>query len=143
MAEARLSQDCRSMTVRVPMAFTKRGGRKLIITPDGASTVLSSRPRIDNALIKALGRAYRWRKLLETGSFATVDELAAAEKINPSYVSRVLRLTLLAPEMVEAILDGRQPAELTLTVLMRPFSVEWNRHTERWSPNKSKQSQTK
>ena len=51
--------------------------------------------------------------------------IAATEKINASYVSRVLRLTLLAPEIVEAILDGRQPTEMTLAMLMRPFSVEW------------------
>jgi len=65
------------------------------------------------------------RKLLETGVFATVEEIAAAEKINASYVGRVLRLTLLAPDIVEAILDGRQPAGLTLAALMRPFAVGW------------------
>ena len=61
----------------------------------------------------------------ETGAFATVEEIAAAEKINASYVGRVLRLTLLAPHIVEAILNGRQPAEMTLAVLMRPFPVGW------------------
>lgn len=123
--EARLSRDGRSLTVRVPMAFAKRGGRKLVISPDGVSTVASSRPRVDNTMIKALARAFRWRKLLETGAFATVEEIAEAERINASYVGRVLRLTLLAPEIIEAILDGRQPAEMTLAVLMRPFAVEW------------------
>jgi len=107
------------------MAFAKRGGRKLVISPDGVSTVASSRPRVDNTMIKALARAFRWRKLLETGAFATVEEIAEAERINASYVGRVLRLTLLAPEIIEAILDGRQPAEMTLAVLMRPFAVEW------------------
>ena len=77
-------------------------------------------------MVKALARAFRWRGLLETGVYATIDEMAAAEKINESYVSRVLRLTLLAPDIVEAILDGRQPAEMTLTVLIRPFPVEWS-----------------
>jgi hypothetical protein len=76
-------------------------------------------------MIKALGRAFRWRKLLEVGVYVTVEEIAQAEKINTSYVSRVLRLTLLAPEIVEAILDGRQPADMTLAVLMRPFPVVW------------------
>ena len=76
-------------------------------------------------MIKALAQVFRWRKLLETSVFATVEEIAAAKKINPSYVSRVLRLTFLAPDVVEAILDGRQPAAITPALLMRPFSVGW------------------
>jgi hypothetical protein len=125
MADVSLSPDGRSLSVRVPMTFIKRGGRKLVISPDGASTVPSPPPRVDNTMIKALARAFRWRKLLETGVYGTMDELAQVEKINPSYVSRVLRMTLLAPEIVEAILDGRQPPELTLALLMRPFAVGW------------------
>ena len=130
MTDTRLSHDGRSLSVRVPMAFTKRGGRKLVISPDGVSTVTSTRPRVDNTMIKALARAFRWRKLLETGVFATVEEIAAAEKINASYVGRVLRLTLLAPAIVEAILDGRQPGEMTLARLMRPFPREWQDQAE-------------
>ncbi len=66
--------------------------------------------------------------MLEVGRYAAIDELAAAEKINESYVSRVLRLTLLAPEIVDTVLDGRQPEETTLPGLMEPFPVEWVRH---------------
>ncbi|WP_246164191.1 hypothetical protein [Blastochloris sulfoviridis] len=80
-----------------------------------------------NTMIKALARAHRWRRMLESGEFATVQDLAAAEKINPSYLARVLRLTLLAPDIVEAILDGRQPAGLQLNDLLAPFPVEWER----------------
>ena len=76
-------------------------------------------------MVKALARAFRWRKLLETGAFGTIEELAAAEKINPSYVSRVLRMTLLAPDIVEAILDGRQPDTSRLADLAAPFPVDW------------------
>ena len=82
-------------------------------------------PRVDITLIKAVARAFRWRRMLDAGHYATVKDLAAAEKINSSYVSRVLRLTLLAPDIVEAILDGRQPEGLTLPALMEPFPVEW------------------
>jgi hypothetical protein len=74
-------------------------------------------------MFKALARGFRWRKLLETGVYGTIEEIAAAEKINSSYVSRLLRMTLLAPAMVEEILDGQQPAEMTLTVLIVPFAV--------------------
>ncbi len=79
----------------------------------------------DTTLLKALARAFRWRRMMETGRFATINELAAAEKINSSYVPRLLRLTLLAPDIVEAILDGRQPEGMTLPGLMEPFPVEW------------------
>ena len=109
IANARLNNDGRSLTVRLPMTFTQRGGRKLVISPEGTSTIALSRPRVDNTMIKALARAFRWRKLLETGVCATVEEIAAVEKINAAYVGRILRLTLLAPEIVEATLDGRQP----------------------------------
>ena len=121
---ATLSRDGRTLTVRVPMTFRQRGGRKLVISPDGAAAWPVARPRIDNAMVKALARAFRWRRLLETGVHNTIDDLAAAEKINPSYVSRILRLTLLAPDIVEAILDGRQPAAMTVKELMQPMPVE-------------------
>jgi hypothetical protein len=114
------------LTVRVPLAVRKqRGGRKLVLTPGGMASRGAS--AADTTLVKALARAFRWRRMMETGRFATINELAAAEKINSSYVSRVLRLTLLAPDIVEAILDGRQPEGMTLPGLMDPFPVEWER----------------
>ena len=100
-----MSADGHTLTVLIPLAVKPRGGRKAIITPG----VLDVEPRHDITLIKAVARAFRWQRMLETGRFATITELAAAEKINASYVSRILRLTLLAPDVVEAILDGRQP----------------------------------
>jgi len=109
----------------VPISLRRRGGRKLVMTPDGSSPWAPSRARVDNALVKALARAFRWRKLLESGVYGTIDEIAAAEKINDSYVSRVLRLTLLAPEIVKAVMDGRHPLALQLDVLLSPFPVEW------------------
>ena len=111
-----------TVTVRVPIKLRRQGSRKAIVTPDGA---LAMPARVDVTLVKVLARAFRWRKMLETGVYATINELAGAEMINSSYVSRVLRLTLLAPEMVEAILDGRQAPELTLPGLMAAFPVEW------------------
>ena len=118
-------EPARTVTVEIPFIIRKRGGRKQIVTPDGASAWVSPRARIDNTMIKAIARGFRWRKLLETGVYGTIEEIAAAEKINPSYVSRLLRMTLLAPEIVEAVLDGRQPADMTLALLMQPFGVLW------------------
>ena len=85
-----------TVTVEVPFTIRKRGGRKQVITPDGASAWVSPRTRIDSTMIKAIARGFRWRKLLETGVYGTIEEIAAAEKINSSYVSRLLRMTLLA-----------------------------------------------
>ena len=78
-------------------------------------------------MVKALARAFRWRKMLDDGVHATLEDLARAKGVNATYVSRVLRLTLLAPEIVEAILDGRQPAELQLDDLLKGFPLEWAR----------------
>ena len=118
-----------TVTVTVPFAIRKRGGRKLVITPDGTTAAPMKRARDDSALLKALARGFRWRKLLETSNYAIIEEIAEAENINPSYVSRVLRMTLLSPEIVEAIVAGRQPLGLTMAGAMRPFPVEWRHQT--------------
>ncbi|MGE5536951.1 MAG: hypothetical protein ACM3W7_15710 [Acidobacteriota bacterium] len=125
-AKPKITEDGRSLTVRVPISIRKRGGRKLVLAPDGGNVTGAKAYRhIDNAMVKAIARAFRWREMLEEGRYGTIAEIAAAEKINETYVGRVLRLTLLAPEIVEAILNGRRP-ELQLDDLMRRFPVEWN-----------------
>ena len=116
-----MSEAAQTLTVVIPLRIKLRGGRKTMIT----NGVMALEARQDITLIKAVARAFRWRGMLESGDFATINELAAAEKINSSYVSRVLRLTLLAPDIVEAVLDGRQPEGMTLPGLMEPFPVEW------------------
>ncbi len=127
MANGAFLHDASALTVTVPMTFKKRGGRKLVIAPNGADAWALPRARIDNTMVKALARAHRWKKQLDSGRYQTVHDLAQAEKINPSYIARILRLTLLAPDIVEAILDGRQPPELQLDKLLAPFPVEWER----------------
>ena len=110
-----------TVTLHVPFRVVKRGGRKEMQLPDGAAPPR----RTDNTLVKALARAFRWKRMLEFGEFATIAELAEREGIAPSYMTRVLRLTLLAPDIVEAILDGRQGPEVTLARVLEPFPVEW------------------
>jgi hypothetical protein len=130
MSRAEISQDGSTLTVSIPVTFCKRGGRKLVVVPNGSESWAPPRLRVDNTMAKAIGRAFRWRKLLEAGTHTSVAEIAAAEKINASYVGRVLRLTLLSPEIVEAILDGRQPADLQLEDLLRPFPIGWREQRE-------------
>jgi hypothetical protein len=120
-----------TFTVRVPLTLKRHGGRKLVIVPDGGGVPERPHANLDNTLLKALGRAYRWKRLLESGQVRSLNELAEAEKINPSYLSRIYRLTLLAPDIVEAILDGRQPRTLQLADLMDDLPVEWERQRER------------
>jgi hypothetical protein len=116
-----------SIAVRVPLTIRRRDGRKLVVTPDGSAPGAAPvRTRADPALVKALARAHRWKRLLEEGRYASLGELAAAEKIDRSYLGKMLRLTLLAPDIVEAMLDGRQAPELGAPQLMEPLPAEWS-----------------
>ena len=115
------------ITIQVPFCVVKRGGRKEMRLPDGAAQP----SRTDNTLVKALARAFRWKRMLESGEFTTIAELAEREGIAPSYMTRVLRLTLLAPDIVEAILDGKQGPEVTLVRVLEPFPVEWAKQSFR------------
>lgn len=128
MAKPKINSDGKTITVRVPIAIRKRGGRKVVLAPDGKmADLLQLRCRkIDNVMIKAIARAFRWREMLENGTYSTVKEIAAKEQINESYVSRVLRLTLLAPEIVESIVDDRSHSpQMTLTTLLDRMPVSW------------------
>ena len=118
-----------TVTVHVPFRVVKRGGRKEMQLPDGAAP---SR-KTDNTLVKALARAFRWKRMLESGEFATIAELAEREGIAPSYMTRVLRLTLLAPDITEAILEGKQGPELTLAQMLEPFPTEWPQQPDHFS----------
>ncbi|MCA3450621.1 MAG: hypothetical protein INF92_09670 [Rhodobacter sp.] len=111
-----------TITVHVPFRLVKRGGRKEMKLPEGAALPR----RTDNTLIKALARAFRWKRLLEAEEFVTIAELAKHEGIAPSYMTRVLRLTLLAPDIVEAILDGKQGPLVTLVRVLEPFPANWD-----------------
>jgi hypothetical protein len=103
-AETRL--DGTTLVVRIQMRFQRRGGRKRIVAPDGSAIVLSSKPQPYGTLVKALARAWRWQRMLDDGIHASVTEISEVEKINKSYVSRILRLALLSPDIVEMILAG-------------------------------------
>ena len=114
-----------SITVRVPLTIRRRPGRKTVVTPvRGSGEALPT--RADPALVKALARAFRYQKLLDEGRYASISEMAVAERIERGYLGSLLRLTLLAPDIIVAILDGRQPESMTLPGLMSAFPVEWH-----------------
>jgi hypothetical protein len=122
-----MNPDGETLTVHVPIAFRRRRGRKALVAYDGAPAVpaTTQRPPEHSAIVRALARAFRWRKLIETGVHSTVQDIANEESINPSYVSRLLRLTLLVPDLVEEVISGDR-SELALDRLMQPFPVEWS-----------------
>ena len=111
-----------TITVHVQFRVVKRGGRKeMQLPPD-----MPIRRKTDDALVKALARAFRWKRMLNSGAFTTINDLAKHERIAPSYMTRVLRLTLLAPEIVEAVLDGSLGQEVTLVRVLEPFPASWS-----------------
>ena len=115
-----------TITIHVPFRVVKRGGRKEMVLPEGAAQ--ARKP--DNTLVKALARAFRWKGMLESGEFASISELAEREGIAFTYMARVLRLSLLAPDIVEVILDGRHGPEVTLARLLEPFPPEWTKQVK-------------
>lgn len=133
----RIPDNEQTINVRIPMRFRKRGGRKMIVAADGVAADVLPRARIDNALIKAVARAFRWRRLIDTGVYASAEEIARKEKIALSYVFRILRLTMLSPEIIESILDGTQPHGLSLSSLSKPWSLNWREQLKHFVDNEA------
>jgi hypothetical protein len=113
------------LTVRVPLTIRRRPGRKTLVSLGFGAEGGRIATKADPALVKALARAYRYQKLLDEGRYASISEMATAEKIERGYLGTLLRLTLLAPDLVEAILNGRQPEGVTLPRLLEGVPLGW------------------
>ena len=98
----------------------------MIIAPDGDAWA-PAKPPPDETLIRALARAHRWKQMLEADRYRSAGELAEAEGVTRSFVNRLLRLTLLAPNIVQAILEARQPKAMQLEELTDAISKEWEK----------------
>ena len=118
------------LTTEIPMTFRRRAGKAVIVLPNGERAVERREALIDNAMVKLIARGHRWHRQLFDGTHASIADIAKYENINPSFVSRILRLAYLSPTLVEAILDGKYPAHLTMKDLMEPFPMEWERQRE-------------
>jgi hypothetical protein len=118
-------QQNSGLTTDISMKFRIRGGKTVMVLPDGTRAIERKEAIVDTTMVKIIARGHRWHRLLSGGSFNTIEDLATAEKISPSYVSRVTRLAFLAPAIIEAILEGKQPAHLTMKDLLEPFPAEW------------------
>ena len=128
-----------TITMHVPFQLVKRGGRKEMVVPPDAS---AERPRSENTLIKALARAFRWKRMLDSGAFTSVTEIASQEHLSFTYVSRVVRLSLLAPDIVGAILAGRQPPTMMLADLLDKVPVDWEMQRALWLTDPCKPDQS-
>ena len=113
------------ITVRVQLKIRRRPGRKTMVSLGAGQDGRSIATKADPALVKALARAFRYQKLLDDGRYASISEMSAGERIERGYLGTLLRLTLLAPELVEAILIGRQPEGVTLPRLLEGVSSGW------------------
>jgi hypothetical protein len=117
--------DGRTLTVFVPMKFEKRGARKRIVAPDGTALAPVTRPQPNGRLMTALVRAWRWQKLIEAGRYASVREAARAEGVAKTYAAKISKMVLLAPDIVEAIVEGRADDRVMLKVLDGALPVVW------------------
>jgi hypothetical protein len=120
-----------TLTIRIPIWLQRRGGRKLIMTPEGVAAP-ARKPSRDETLIKAVVRAHRWQRRIESGQAKSITDLAEQEGVTDAYVCRLLPLTCLAPDIVEAILDGRQPKELRLAEILGSEPLYWSEQRAKW-----------
>jgi hypothetical protein len=127
----RAALELDTLTIRIPMRLQRRGGRKLIMTPEGVA-VSAPKPSRDETLVKALVRAHRWRRRIESGRAKSITDLAEHEGVTDAYVCRLLPLTCLAPDIVEAIRDGRQPKGLRLAELLGNGPLAWEEQRRLW-----------
>ena len=122
-----------TVIVRIPVAFKRRGGRKLVIIPEGAAPEVQAPPAgIDDTLVKTLVKAHRWRRRIETGKAKSITDLAEQEKVKVAYVGRILALTCVAPDIVAAILDGRQPRGLSANTMLKDVPESWAEQRRLW-----------
>ena len=122
--------DVNSLTIHIPMTFRRRGGRKYVVVPDGIEGRVPAKPRRDDTLLKALARAHRRRCEIESGEYKSITDFAEQEKVTSSFVSRLIPFTVLAPDITEEILDGRQPKGLKLSEVPRNIPPSWEEQRE-------------
>lgn len=120
-----------SITVHIPISFKKRGGRKYLIAPDAVPEAYYP-PKESASILKAIAQAFHWKEMIDDGEVSSVMELSTKLKVSDSYITRVLRLNLLAPDIIKALLDGRQPQGLTLIELFKPVPLDWNEQRQKY-----------
>lgn len=124
-----------TISVHIPVTFKKHGGRKYIISPHDAIAEEYQPTKEKDSILKAVAQAFEWKAMIERGEVTSTADLALKLKMNESYTGRILRLTLLAPDIIDAILAGRQPKHLTLRDFLKPVPHDWNEQREKYGFN--------
>ena len=128
----RVRREGEAVVVHIPMRFRRRNGRQMILT-DGESAVPTAERDANQSLIEAIAKAYRWQEQIESGEYASIADLAQALGVDRTYVGRTLRLTSLAPDIVEAILRGDAPEGVSLEKLRKNLPLCWQEQRKQWT----------
>lgn len=128
--------------ITIPIKFKRRGGRKQIILPDGTTVSPSGSrqagpakaekpaPAAQSAIVAALARAFKWQEMLDSGEVESIAALAKRLRLEASYIRRILRLTCLAPDIIDALVDGNEPDGLSLRKLLQYRAILWTEQRE-------------
>ncbi len=127
-----MAAEINTITLHVPVTFRRRGGRKLVIGPEGTAAPVTAKPAVDDTLVRTLVKAHRWRRRIETGKARSITDLAEQEKVTIAYVAKLLAFTGLAPDIVMAILDGRQPRGLSANRMLQTVPEAWDEQRRLW-----------
>jgi hypothetical protein len=117
-----------TVTLKVPVIVKHKRGRKVILAPDSEHPGAES--PVQETMFLALARAHAWTGLIESGKIATVTQLTDKLQLDIAYVTKILHMVNLAPELQEAIITGNEPDGLSLNRLCRGIPVEWERQME-------------
>ena len=123
--------DDDTLAIQIPMRFKRRDGQEEIIVPDHGSSDVQVVAPPQEPLVLALAQAFQWQEMLDTSKARTAGALAKRLKVSKAYVTRTLRLTNLAPDIIEAILLGREHSGLSLGMLTKPLPLLWDEQRRR------------
>jgi hypothetical protein len=121
-----VERDGSAVVVRIPMRIKRVAGRMEVIVPEGLEDSQPLKAAPQEPLVTALARAFHWQQLIDDGKYTSITELAAALGVDRCYVRRILTLTTLAPDLVQAIVEGRESSGLSLERLVKGFPFAWD-----------------
>lgn len=123
-------RDRGAVVVHVPVRYHRRNGRQMLLTPEDHEWKPGR--TANQTLVEAIAKAHRWQEQIESGEYAGIDDLVRALGVDRTYVGRILRLTSLAPDIIEAILRGDEPEGISLRRLQKDLPADWQEQRDTW-----------